>query len=782
MRLTLAVLLLLAGTARGESGAGGGGRVVRLRLAAGAAPDQALERFLREDLAWVARTPVETPGTGSVAAAARSPTRALSARLRDRWLARGYLAADCLPDSGADGATGAGEGASLVIAPGPRFRVGEVTVGGPDFAGRARALAAALPPRGSWFDPGAWEEAVARLLAAAGEAGHPFARWVIGEVRVDAARAAVDLTATLFTGPRAWLGPITSDLPGGRGAGFLRRASGLSPGAPYRESDLARARARLLERGVWLEVGEPMVHTANAADTVGVHWPVVPVPRPNRFTAMIGLSRRDEGSAGATASSGGSRLSGQVDLLLPDLAGTGRRLALAWTDDGRDRSRLGFSYLEPLAFGTPLDLEGSLAHEVEAESYTRFSADLRARLAVAGAWGLEFGLGRDRGTYPSGAWTSTRRLRARAALLRHRGDPGRSGWAGQFGLETARRQAVARVDSAAGAPVTPAGGTEARQSLLDLTWSGEAFLTATLSVAARGDLRRGAGRRRFDSAGGAVSVRRRAHAAWLPRGGVPRRTDRSRIAGDQDWKAISFQTLHVLRPGVLSLCDGRGDDRGSGPDRQPGGHAARFRTRYRDQGGWRGRFAWPSACRGAGISTRRCCTCRCCRPSEARGWSVVRRGKVVMEREDARAEIARLRTEIARHNHLYYAAAAPELEDEAYDALVRELQALEARFPGLAAPDSPTAVVGGDPRRALSQRAAQSAHDQPPEQLRRGRGVCFRHAGAAGAGGAGRRLHGGAEDRRRGRGVALRGGGSGPGTHARRRAAGRRHHGQSGRA
>jgi outer membrane protein assembly factor BamA len=483
MRLTLAVLLLLTGTAWGKSGPGGGGRVVRLSLAAGAAPDHELERFLREDLAWVARTPAEKPG---LATAALAPTRTLSARLRDRWLARGYLAADCLPDSGADGATGAGGGAILVIAPGPRFHVGEVTVGGPDFAGRARALAAALPPRGAWFDPDVWEEAVARLLAAAGEAGHPFARWVIGEVRVDAARAAVDLTATLFTGPRAWLGPITSDLPGGRGAGFLRRASGLSPGAPYRESDLARARERLLERGVWLEVGEPLVHTANAVDTVGVHWPVVPVPRPNRFTAVIGLSRRDEGSAGATAAAGGSRLSGQVDLLLPDLAGTGRRLALAWTDDGRDRSRLGFSYLEPLAFGTPLDLEGSLAHEVEAQSYTRFSTDLRARLAVAGAWGLEFGLGRDRGTYPSGAWTSTRRLRARAALLRRRGDPGRSGWAGQFGLETARRQAVARVDTAAGAPVSPAGGTEARQSLLDLTWTGEAFLTATLSVAARG--------------------------------------------------------------------------------------------------------------------------------------------------------------------------------------------------------------------------------------------------------------------------------------------------------
>jgi len=491
-RLALAALLLLAAAARGATGPAAGAAPTRLRLAAGTPPDHALERFLREDRTWAARPPAAAPGGPTPGAPPGAPpARALAARLRDRWLARGYLAADCLPDSGAAVAAGGGAAAGappepdLVITPGPRFRVGEVTVGGPDFAGRAHAVAAALPPRGAWFVPDAWEEGVARLLAAAGEAGHPFARWVIGEVRVDRARAEVDVTATLFTGPRAWLGPVTSDLPGGRGAGFLRRASGLSPGAPYRESDLARARDRLLARGVWQEVGEPLIHTAGAADTVGVHWPVVPVPRPNRFSAVLGLSRRDPGDSGA-ATAGGSRLSGQVDLLLPDLAGSGRRLALAWTDDGRDRSRLGFSYLEPLAFGTPLDLEGTLTHEVEQESYTRFSADLRARLAVAGAWGLEFGLGRDRGTYPVGDLSGTSRLRARAALLRRRGDPGRSGWAGQFGLETARRQAVARVDTAAGAPVTPVGGTEARQSLLDLAWSGEAFLTSTLSVAVRG--------------------------------------------------------------------------------------------------------------------------------------------------------------------------------------------------------------------------------------------------------------------------------------------------------
>jgi DNA ligase (NAD+) len=56
-----------------------------------------------------------------------------------------------------------------------------------------------------------------------------------------------------------------------------------------------------------------------------------------------------------------------------------------------------------------------------------------------------------------------------------------------------------------------------------------------------------------------------------------------------------------------------------------------------------------------------------------------------------------LRDEIRRHEELYYVHAAPEISDEAFDALMRELQELEARHPDLVTPDSPTQRVGGRP-------------------------------------------------------------------------------------
>lgn len=65
--------------------------------------------------------------------------------------------------------------------------------------------------------------------------------------------------------------------------------------------------------------------------------------------------------------------------------------------------------------------------------------------------------------------------------------------------------------------------------------------------------------------------------------------------------------------------------------------------------------------------------------------------------EEAEAEAARLRQELHRHNRLYYAEAAPEVSDSAYDALFRRLQELEAAHPSLVTPGSPTRRVGTEP-------------------------------------------------------------------------------------
>ena len=84
-----------------------------------------------------------------------------------------------------------------------------------------------------------------------------------------------------------------------------------------------------------------------------------------------------------------------------------------------------------------------------------------------------------------------------------------------------------------------------------------------------------------------------------------------------------------------------------------------------------------------------------------------------MELEQARKRVAELREAIERNNRLYYMDNAPELEDFEYDALTRELKALEAQYPALVTPDSPTQHVN----EAASSKFSKVAHTVKMESL-----------------------------------------------------------------
>ncbi len=77
--------------------------------------------------------------------------------------------------------------------------------------------------------------------------------------------------------------------------------------------------------------------------------------------------------------------------------------------------------------------------------------------------------------------------------------------------------------------------------------------------------------------------------------------------------------------------------------------------------------------------------------------------------DNAHARYTALAREILHHDYLYYVLAEPEISDERYDALLRELADIEREHPELQTPDSPTQRVGG----TVTREFPTVAHDTP---------------------------------------------------------------------
>lgn len=72
-------------------------------------------------------------------------------------------------------------------------------------------------------------------------------------------------------------------------------------------------------------------------------------------------------------------------------------------------------------------------------------------------------------------------------------------------------------------------------------------------------------------------------------------------------------------------------------------------------------------------------------------------------KEKVRDRLNKLKEILDRHRYLYYVLDKPEISDEAYDSLYRELEDIEKDNPELITPDSPTQRVGGEPLKEFNK-------------------------------------------------------------------------------
>ncbi len=71
--------------------------------------------------------------------------------------------------------------------------------------------------------------------------------------------------------------------------------------------------------------------------------------------------------------------------------------------------------------------------------------------------------------------------------------------------------------------------------------------------------------------------------------------------------------------------------------------------------------------------------------------------------KDIRERAQKLRETINHHRSLYHTYDSPIISDSAYDTLIKELEDLEVKYPGLKEADTPTERVGGEPLKAFEK-------------------------------------------------------------------------------
>ncbi|MGE5175456.1 MAG: hypothetical protein ACM3JJ_03700, partial [Hyphomicrobiales bacterium] len=143
--------------------------------------------------------------------------------------------------------------------------------------------------------------------------------------------------------------------------------SGLRPGSAVTPAVLADARDRLVQSGLFTTVGDPRLVPGESPGGARV---VIPVEesRLSRFEGAIGVARE-----------GG--VTGQLDLALGNIGGTGRSAGIRWYGPGGGRDDYAVTYREPALFGKPIDAGLSLEAQVADSLYThtRWSLETGAR-------------------------------------------------------------------------------------------------------------------------------------------------------------------------------------------------------------------------------------------------------------------------------------------------------------------------------------------------------------------------------------------------------------------
>ncbi|MEP0545873.1 MAG: BamA/TamA family outer membrane protein [Rhodothermales bacterium] len=261
--------------------------------------------------------------------------------------------------------------ATLFVRRGPEVEIGSVEIDGVTVFDAERVRDRMTTRPGRPLDPDALGRDLDALVADYERAGYPLAEATLADVTLDERDGAprLHLTIRVAEGETLAFGGLEL-VPGGRTApGFASRTVGLRPGAPLATFAPERIRQDLEETGLFDEVGQPELALRDDGTAV------VRVPAreaaPGTFDLVFGyLPPSGPGDSGSVVGNG--------SLVLRNLFGHGRALALALVRNPGLVSSLDVALADPFVLGLPLRLEAQFSGYQQDSTYQQQRYGLEA--------------------------------------------------------------------------------------------------------------------------------------------------------------------------------------------------------------------------------------------------------------------------------------------------------------------------------------------------------------------------------------------------------------------